>query len=229
MTRRGTLAYYLAAWVIGCFVISAMAWAFAPPQEGIPLAAPARLLILYFLSLAYRAVDMLLFALLLRRAMRLWGTYSLWIWMLAGSVLGAAVVRLLLWSGDALVGVTPPSGRGPLSYLLLAVWTAPNALRLAGIWQAPVGGAFTAAFLCLVDRAFNRPAEEADAKAGVAAKSIFRCHSEARSDEESLISAIPAERFFSPLRMTTETLAAPAQRHRTRQRMHHRLPRAARR
>jgi hypothetical protein len=164
MTRRGTLAYYLAAWVIGCFVISLMAWAFAPPQEGVPLAAPARLLILYFLSLAYGAVDMLLFAFLLRGAMRLWGTHSLGIWMLAGAALGAAVVRLLLWSGDALVGASPPSGRGPLSYLLLAFWTAPNALRLAGIWQAPVGGALTGVVLCLVDRAFNRPAEETDAK-----------------------------------------------------------------
>ena len=26
MTRRGTLAYYLAAWVIGCFVISLLQW-----------------------------------------------------------------------------------------------------------------------------------------------------------------------------------------------------------
>jgi hypothetical protein len=165
MTRRGTLAYYLAAWVIGCFVLSVMAWGLARPQEGVPLAAPARLLILYFLSLAYGAVDMLLFAFLLRRAMRLWGTHNLWLWMFAGAVLGAALVRLLLWSGDALVGASPLSGRGPLSYLLLAFWTAPNALRLAGIWQAPIGGALTAIVLCLVDRAFNRPAEETEAAA----------------------------------------------------------------
>ena len=160
MTRRGTLAYYLAAWVIGCFVLSAMAWAFARPQEGVALPAPARLLILYFLALAYGAVDILLFAFLLRRAMRVWGTHNIAIWMLAGAALGAAVVKLLLVSGDALTGMTSLSGRGPLSYVLLAFWTAPNALRLAGIWQAPVGGAVIAAVLCLVDRAFNRAAEE---------------------------------------------------------------------
>jgi hypothetical protein len=164
MTRRGTLAYYLAAWVIGCFVLSVMAWVWASPQEGIPLAAPARLLILYFLSLAYGAVDMLLFAFLLRGAMLLWGTHALWIWALVGAVIGAAVVRLLLWSGDMLVGASAPSGSGLLGYLLLAIWTAPNALRQAGIWQAPVGGALTAVVLCLVDRAFNRPVEEAEAK-----------------------------------------------------------------
>jgi hypothetical protein len=163
MTRRGTLAYYLAAWVIGCFVLSAMAWAFAAPQEGVPLAAPARLLILYFLSLAYGAVDILLFAFLLRRAMRLWGTHNIAVWTLAGATIGVALVRLLLWSGDALIGASAPSGRGPLSSLLLALWTAPNAMRRAGIWQAPVGGALIAIVLCLVDRAFNRPAEEVGA------------------------------------------------------------------
>jgi len=163
MTKRGTLAYYLAAWVIGCFVLSVMAWAFAAPQEGVPLDAPARLLILYFLSLAYGAVDILLFAFLLRCAMRLWATHAVWIWAAVGAVVATGMVRLLLWSGDLLVGSTPPTGRGPIGYLILAVWTAPNALRRAGIWEAPVGGAITAIVLCLVDRAFNRPVEEADA------------------------------------------------------------------
>jgi hypothetical protein len=162
MTRRGTLAYYLAAWVIGCFVISVMAWIAAPqdaPAEGV-----ARLLILYFLSLTYGAADILLFAFLLRGAMRLWGTHNVFVWIGAGAAIGAALVRLLLWSGDWLTSVSPLSAHGPISYALLAFWTAPNALRLAGIWQAPVGGAATAAILCLVDRAFNRPEEEADAK-----------------------------------------------------------------
>ena len=158
MTRRGTLAYYLAAWVIGCFVISLMVWLFAPPQEGVSLPAPARLLILYFLSLAYGAVDILLFAFLLRRVdasggPRTTSRYGRW----PALFVGFALVRLLLWSGDALVGASPLPGGGPLSYLLLTFWTAPNALRLAGIWQAPVGGALTAIVLCLVDRAFNRP------------------------------------------------------------------------
>ena len=60
--------------------------------------------------------------------------------------------------------MTSVSGGGPLGYLLLAFWTAPNALRRAGIWQAPVGGALTAVVLCLVDRAFNRPTEDAETK-----------------------------------------------------------------
>jgi hypothetical protein len=160
VTKRGTLAYYLAAWVVGCFVLSVMAWAFAAPQEGVPMDPAARLLVLYFLSLLYGAMDMLLFAFLLRAAMRLLKSHALWLWIIGGGVLGAAVVRLLLWSGDSLVGAAQASGRGLTGYLLLAFWTAPNALRRAGIWQAPVGGAMTAIVLCLVDRAFNRPPED---------------------------------------------------------------------
>jgi hypothetical protein len=162
MTKRGTLAYYMAAWVIGCFVISALAW-IAAPQDA-PIEGAARLLILYFLSLTYGAADILLFAFLARRAMRLLRTHNIWLWMLGGAVLGTALVKLLLWSGDSLTSVSPLSAHGPISYALLAFWTAPNALRLAGIWQAPVGGAATAAILCLVDRAFNRPEEETAAK-----------------------------------------------------------------
>jgi hypothetical protein len=162
MTKRGTLAYYLAAWVVGCFVVALIAAIFAP--QNAPAEGPARLLILYFLALLYGAADILLFAFLLRRTMRLFSTHNLLLWIVAGAALGAAAVRLLLWVGDALVGVSPLNGRGPMSFLLLMFWTAPNALRLAGIWQAPVAGAMIAGVLCLVDRAFNPPAEESQAK-----------------------------------------------------------------
>jgi hypothetical protein len=55
--------------------------------------------------------------------------------------------------------------------VLLAFWTAPNALRRAGIWQAPIGGAAIAAVLCLVDRAFDRPADVPRSSAGRAVNS----------------------------------------------------------
>src|SRR5438045_7628262 len=114
MTRRGTLAYYLAAWVVGSFIVSFMAAVFVRSGgENVPAEGAARLLILYFLALAYGAVDILLFAFVLRRAMRLFSTHNLWLWAIAGALLGVALVRLLLWAGDALVGLTPLSGRGP--------------------------------------------------------------------------------------------------------------------
>src|SRR5579883_1112811 len=79
MTRRGTLAYYLAAWVIGCFIVSLLQWsgdAFAGMIE------PASdLLTSYFFSLVFGAAAILLFSFLLRRAMRLARTHNLWIWL----------------------------------------------------------------------------------------------------------------------------------------------------
>ena len=45
--------------------------------------------------------------------MRLFSTHNLWLWTIIGALLGVALVRLLLWAGDALVGVSPLSGRGP--------------------------------------------------------------------------------------------------------------------
>jgi hypothetical protein len=160
MTRRGTLAYYLAAWVIGCFVMTLLAWAWN--VQGASTPQFSALLMFYFVALMYGAVDILLFAFLLRRLMRLWGTHRVWVWMLAGAGLGTVLLWWLLWTGDALTGYSPLTGRGPLAYFLLVFWTAPNALRLAGTWQAPIGGAATAAVLCLVDQAFNRPAEASE-------------------------------------------------------------------
>ncbi len=167
MTRRGTFAYYLAAWVVGCFVVSLIAALFSP--QNAPAEGAARLLILYFLALLYGAADILVFAFLLRRAMRLLASHHLLLWTAAGAAMGGALVRLLLWAGDALVGASPLTAHGPVSVLLLAFWTAPNALRRVGVWQAPVAGAATALVLCLVDRAFNQPARPAEALPGAGA------------------------------------------------------------
>jgi hypothetical protein len=154
MTRRGTLAYYLAAWVVGCFVVAFLAWAFGAQRDASPTVSV--LLILCFVALMYGAADILLFAFLLRRVMRVAGTHRIWLWMPAGAGLGALLVWLLLRAGDALVAYSPLSAGGPISFLLLVFWTAPNALRLAGLWLAPIAGAAIAAVLCLVDRAFNQ-------------------------------------------------------------------------
>src|SRR6266566_3570489 len=138
MTRRGTLAYYLAAWVIGCFVVSLLQWIGEALAGEIHTASI--LLTTYFFSLAFGAVAILLFALLLRRSMRLLGTHALWIWFLSGAILslGEIFVAAVLDAADVLAG--------------------------HNFWQAPVDGALTAVVLCLVDRAFARPNEAAEPK-----------------------------------------------------------------
>lgn len=165
MTRRGTLAYYLAAWVIGCFVISFLQWL------GETLAGTfhtaAILLTTYFFPLIFGAIAILLFAFLLRRSMRLAGTHALWAWFLAGTILAFVEVWVLIRAQGALLSIRS----GAFSEIFFAVvLKAADSLAGRNLWQAPVGGAITGMVLCLVDRAFAYSGEmQARAAGGVLA------------------------------------------------------------
>jgi hypothetical protein len=153
MTRRGTLAYYLAAWVIGCFVMAFLQWL------GEALAGtfqPASILLTtYFFSLIFGAVAILLFALLLRRSMRLVRTHALWAWCLWGAVVASAEIEGLIGAQGPLLSVLLSIRSGAFGAVFFAaVLEAAGSLAGRNLWQAPVGGAITAVVLCLVDRAF---------------------------------------------------------------------------
>ena len=159
MTRRGTLAYYLAAWVIGCFVVAFLQWAGEAFAGEIHTAA--FLLTTYFFALAFSAVAILIFGFLLRSAMRLLGTHALWTWFLAGAILSFLEVEALVRAQSALISIRSR----PFGEFLFAVALNPaDALAGRNFWQAPVAGAMTALVLCLVDRAFVRPNEAAEPK-----------------------------------------------------------------
>lgn len=154
MTRRGSLAYYLAAWVIGCFVVALMQWA-GEALAG-ELQTASILLTTYFFSLVFGAVAMLLFAFLLRRWMRLLGTHAQWAWFLSGGILSFLEIFALSHAQSALLSIR--SGQfGEI--LFAAILKAADALSGRNFWQAPIDGALTAAVLCLVDRAFARSNE----------------------------------------------------------------------
>jgi len=159
MTRRGTLAYYLAAWVIGCFVVSVL-FLSGPLLAG-EVDTASILLMTYFFSLALGAFAMLLFAFLLRRVMRLMGTHALWIWFLSGAILSLAEIFVLIHARSALL----PIRSGQFGRIFFAAVLVPADL-LAGrnFWQVPVDGAITALVLCLVDRPFAHQNEAAEAK-----------------------------------------------------------------
>jgi hypothetical protein len=147
MTRRGTLAYYLAAWVIGSFII-ALTFLFAAG----PIAASA-LLIDYFFTLIAGLIGLLIFAFLLRLAAGLLKTHNLWIWTLLGAGIFVALIFLA-----ALVSQKQPSAwqSGTLGTISTMIFRGAEAVRRSGLWQAPIDGAATAAILCLVDRAFAK-------------------------------------------------------------------------
>jgi len=159
MTRRGTLAYYLAAWVIGCFVVSLLLWLGAALDGEIHDASI--LLTTYFFSLAFGAIAMLLFAFLLRLSMRLLGTHALWAWLLSGAVLAFLEIFALAHAQGALLSIRS----GEFGEIFFAAFlNAADSLSGRQLWQAPIDGAITALFLCLVDRAFARPNEAAEPK-----------------------------------------------------------------
>jgi uncharacterized membrane protein len=160
MTRRGSLAYYLAAWVIGTFIV-------AIPIGFGHTTKISELLMTYFFALMFGATDALLFALVLRRIMRWIGTHTMWAWLLTGGCMASVLTLLLAWSGNTamrLEGLPGPLQR-ILQSVFTVIWTAPITLQHESPWWlVPIDGAVTAGVLCLVDRAFNPPAEAADAK-----------------------------------------------------------------
>jgi hypothetical protein len=147
MTRRGTLAYYLAAWVVGCFIAAAL---FSSTAETVRV---SMFLVTYFFALMGGLAGLLLFAFFLRLAMRLLGTHSLWIWAAAGAGIFSALVFLLAMASEKRPEAWWTGVPLTISNLFFA---GARAVRRTGFWQAPIDGAVTAAVLCLVDRAFNR-------------------------------------------------------------------------
>ena len=144
MTRQGTLAYYLAAWVIGCFVVAALQWVGEALAGEIHAAS------------IFGAVAVLLFAFLLRRWMRLIGSHSQWAWLVSGAALALLQTYILIRAESALLSIR--SGQfGEI--LFAAILNAADSLSGRNLWQAPVDGAITAYVLCLVDGAFSRPNE----------------------------------------------------------------------
>jgi hypothetical protein len=155
MTRHGTLAYYLAAWIIGCPVVALMVWLIGAVQVG--AANSSTLFEICFFALMVGAADALLFAFVVRRVMHWMGSRSVAIWTLAGVALGLAMVFLFGTVWNRLQG----SAHGVLYLASECLFAGPAAVWSSGWWQAPIEGGGIAAILCLVDRAFHSGAVEA--------------------------------------------------------------------
>ena len=151
MTRHGTLAYYLAAWVIGCPVVALVFWLIESLHDR--SASSSALLELCFFALMSGALDSLLFAFLLRRVLHGLGTRNAAVWGLTGAALSLVLMFTLAWIFERLTGSMQ---QGPAYFLNSFVLTgARNDLEFRMV-AAPIDGAGVAAVLSLVDRAFNR-------------------------------------------------------------------------
>lgn len=156
MTRRGSLTYYLAAWVCGCFFMSATIWLtslWMPRARSV-----SNLLFVYFVGLMYDVVPSLLFAFVLRRAAKGMGWIRAWHWLVAGAILAPALTALLgvmsAWQIFQGTGWRDWIYESPLTSS--AIYTNPNWMAII---TAPAGVA-TAWVLFRIDRAFSAPASD---------------------------------------------------------------------
>jgi CDP-diglyceride synthetase len=160
MTSRGSLAYYLAAWVCGCFFMAVGFWIslhiFRGPSSQVTF-QNVSLLGFAFFGLIFGAVPALLFGWILRRLMKLFHVEAIWVWIVAGAVLAVS----LIWCLGSLGQLT----RDPryLPYSALPIWpfllVGPLAMMEGSLWMTLPVGALTAAVLFAVYRAFEQQAE----------------------------------------------------------------------
>jgi len=159
MTRRGSLAYYLAAWICGCVFTSDAVWLFSIYSVrgySNQFAGVFGLLFLCFYGLMCGAVPALIWAFILRRLMKALNRRRTVEWIAAGAGLSTAlVVGLGEWGlRFSNHGATPPL---PIESLVCG----PVGVMTADWWLAIPSGAATAYVLYRIDRAFAPAAQPA--------------------------------------------------------------------
>jgi len=152
MTRRGSIAYYLSAWILGCFFASVLVWIrdiFAPTLN-VPLSRSAfGLLFFYFYGLLLGALAALLGGFLLRLIMAALRCKTPTHWALAGAILAPVLIIILGILGRRIETIRHPDLR-----LVGLLTLGPKIVLDAGWWLAIPSGAAAAYFLCRIQRAF---------------------------------------------------------------------------
>ncbi len=162
MTRRGTLAYYFAAIVVGCFFLVLGVTAIGEGSLRFSGQGLRDFFLLYFLALVYGSFTMLLFAFLLRRMARWLKWERAVVWMFAGAALAPSLVwaLFLLWS--RLLSQWALVGPQVMWWMIFggAIGVAEFAhSQLAATVSAGAVGAATALVLHRIHRAFEAPCE----------------------------------------------------------------------
>jgi hypothetical protein len=159
MTKRGSLVYYLTAWVVGCITTATLIWLFPSHiPNGFssyrPDNAVGRFLGLTMGSLMVGAIPALLFGWILRRVMTTFSTAGALSWILLGSLLSPSLIYLLGAGGEQLfLSGRPLSGVTRLP--LIFVFSGPAVVFISGLAASVPAGGITAFVLFLVHRAFD--------------------------------------------------------------------------
>jgi hypothetical protein len=163
MTRNGSLAYYLAAWVCGCFFLTLGVWVAEIWRGGVSgLVSPgwihgaSGLLFAYFYGLILGLLPVLVAAFVLRLVMNAARWKGAWEWMAAGGVVFSVLIYALACVGREW-GPTA-GGRAVEGALPFLIFRGAILLMAAGWWLALPAGAVTGLVLQRVDKAFGRDA-----------------------------------------------------------------------
>jgi hypothetical protein len=151
MTRRGSLAYYLASWACGCFFMTICFVGLPRPAE-FPHRIILGLIYLYFLALIFGAFTSLLFGFLLRKIAGGFRFARAWQWILTGAILAFVLV-------SALGSITLIHFRATHFLLPVQIYflSAPQVILSGGmslLWRVIPAGAATAWVLFRIHRAF---------------------------------------------------------------------------
>jgi hypothetical protein len=159
MTRRGSLAYYLAAWVIGCFSITVALWIRELIVHGFdsPGGYAFVLLGLSFYSLIFGAFLALLGGFLLRNLMNAVKGATAMHWVAAGAMLAPVMVVGTNWVANSLVPFVL-TDLPPLVKIYQAgeffLFLGAQTIVEKGWWLSIPAGAATAYPLYRIERAF---------------------------------------------------------------------------
>jgi hypothetical protein len=159
MTRSGSLAYYLAAWICGCFFLALAVWAHAAAAGHSPLAGQSgasSLLTVYFFSLIFGFLDSILGGFLLRRVAIAAHFGRAWQWAVAGALLAPLEIFALARCGDAMLW-QPGNIPSLWSFFVLA----PMIVEREATWLAAPAGALAALVLYSIHKAFGPKADGA--------------------------------------------------------------------
>ncbi|HET6199499.1 MAG: hypothetical protein WBE21_03980 [Candidatus Acidiferrales bacterium] len=159
MTRQGSLAYYLAAWVCGCFFMSFTIWFGNELRPTVPRSIPL-LFYIYFISLIFGAVMSLLFGFAIRYAASRMAWNRVWHWLAGGAVI-APVLTGLVGAISASQLLKGSSWRAWIFVPLMGPYLIAGGGRSWMLLLTSPAGAATAWVLFRVQRAFALPIDRA--------------------------------------------------------------------
>jgi hypothetical protein len=152
MTRKGSLAYYGCAVVLGSFFVAVTYYVYLkwnlPKRDW-----PKEFIVTYFFTFLLTLLPQLLSAFLLRRVATRFGWKQVWAWIACGTAVSFAIVVALGLAGRfwQTLPNTSSWAHGGIFFLFVGPWFALQ----HPLWLLVPPGVLTAFFLHRVHRAFD--------------------------------------------------------------------------